>query len=277
MRRLVAIAALLYLAALLPLEAQHGGGHASGGGHSSFSGHSGFSGGGSAGHAFSGSSSGAHAGSNFAPRSFSSSRSFSQQSLNRQSYNRQSFTRQPLNRTGSALGVNSRNFHHAGVNHSTHVHVHTYGLRNNCYGYRCGYGYGYPWLNYGFDPYWWWNSGSSYDQDQQEQIGLANEMNAQSLDEQRMREQADQEFYPRSPAAEQQPERTEAAPATVLVFRDQHKEEIQNYAIVGQTLWNFSAQRTKKIPISDLDVPATTKANDERGVTFRLPGGNEGQ
>ena len=92
-----------------------------------------------------------------------------------------------------------------------------------------------------------------------------------------MREQADQEFYPRSPAAEQQPERTEAAQATVLVFRDQHKEEIQNYAIVGQTLWNFSAQRTKKIPISDLDVPATTKANDERGVTFRLPGGNEGQ
>jgi len=66
-------------------------------------------------------------------------------------------------------------------------------------------------------------------------------------------------------------------PATVLVFRDQHKQEIQNYAIVGQTLWNFSPQHTEKIPLSQIDLPATTKANDERGVDFRLPGANEGQ
>ena len=73
------------------------------------------------------------------------------------------------------------------------------------------------------------------------------------------------------------PERTEAAPATVLVFRDQHKQEVQNYAIVGQTLWNFAPQHTQKIPLSELDLPATTKANDERGVDFRVPGANEGQ
>ena len=30
-------------------------------------------------------------------------------------------------------------------------------------------------------------------------------------------------------------ELNEAAPATVLVFRDEHKQEVQNYAIVGQT------------------------------------------
>jgi hypothetical protein len=66
-------------------------------------------------------------------------------------------------------------------------------------------------------------------------------------------------------------------PATLLVFRDQHTQEVHNYAIIGQTLWSFAPQRTQKIPLSDLDIPATTKANDDRGVTFRLPGGGEGQ
>src|SRR5258708_39103754 len=103
-------------------------------------------------------------------------------------------------------------------------------------------------------------------------------MNAQSLEEQRMRQQGDQDAYASSdPAPAREQERTEAAPATVLVFRDQHKQEVQNYAIVGQTLWSFAPQRTQKIPLSDLDLPATTKANDERGVDFRVPGAHEGQ
>jgi ribosomal 50S subunit-associated protein YjgA (DUF615 family) len=66
-------------------------------------------------------------------------------------------------------------------------------------------------------------------------------------------------------------------PATVLVFRDQHKKEIQNYAIVGQTLWNFSSQHTEKIPLADLDLQATTKANEDQGVTFRVPASGEAQ
>jgi hypothetical protein len=58
---------------------------------------------------------------------------------------------------------------------------------------------------------------------------------------------------------------------TLLVFRDGHTEEIQNYAIVGKTLWVFTEQRAHKIPIIDLDVPATTRANEDRGIDFRLP------
>jgi hypothetical protein len=103
-------------------------------------------------------------------------------------------------------------------------------------------------------------------------------MNQQSLDEQRMRQQDDQDSYARSaPPPPHQEERTVAAPATVLVYRDQRKQEVQNYAIVGQTLWNFAPQHTQKIPLSDLDIPATKKENDERGVDFRLPGTTEGQ
>jgi hypothetical protein len=62
----------------------------------------------------------------------------------------------------------------------------------------------------------------------------------------------------------------------VLVFRDKRKQEVQNYAVVGQTLWIFEPQGTEKIPLAQLDIPATAKANDERGVDFRVPTG-EGQ
>ena len=58
--------------------------------------------------------------------------------------------------------------------------------------------------------------------------------------------------------------------ATLLVFRDGHKQEVTNYAIMGQTLYVFD-QRTRKIPVNDLDLPATIKANDDRGVDFALP------
>ena len=64
--------------------------------------------------------------------------------------------------------------------------------------------------------------------------------------------------------------------ATVLVFRDQHTKEIENYAIVGDTLWEFAPQKTVKIPLSELDIPATIKANQDRGVTFSVPSSDEG-
>jgi hypothetical protein len=59
---------------------------------------------------------------------------------------------------------------------------------------------------------------------------------------------------------------------TELVFRDKHTEEVENYAIVGPTLWILSGQRARKIPLDQLDIPATKKVNDERGVDFQLPG-----
>ena len=64
----------------------------------------------------------------------------------------------------------------------------------------------------------------------------------------------------------------EAAPfdATVLVFRDGHQQEVSNYAIMGQTLYIFDT-RTQKVGLGDLDVPATIKLNDDRGVTFHVP------
>ena len=58
---------------------------------------------------------------------------------------------------------------------------------------------------------------------------------------------------------------------TILVFRDGHRSEMQNYAIVGKTLWVFTEQRAQKIPVSDLDVEATRRVNAERGVEIPFP------
>ena len=58
---------------------------------------------------------------------------------------------------------------------------------------------------------------------------------------------------------------------TVLVFKDGHQLEIANYAIVGSTLYDLRNGARHKIALADLDVAATTKQNDDRGVDFQLP------
>ena len=60
-------------------------------------------------------------------------------------------------------------------------------------------------------------------------------------------------------------------PSTVLVYKDGHQSEIVNYAIVGETLYELSDGRAKKVALAELDLSATEKQNDERGVDFRIP------
>jgi hypothetical protein len=59
---------------------------------------------------------------------------------------------------------------------------------------------------------------------------------------------------------------------TVLVYRDGHAEEVQNYAIVGKTIWIFNEAHAKKVPLSELDLPATKRDNEDRGIDFVVPG-----
>src|SRR5437899_1708084 len=60
-------------------------------------------------------------------------------------------------------------------------------------------------------------------------------------------------------------------PATVIVFRDGHRSEVQSYAIVGSTLWLLSNTRATKVPLADLDLDQTVKANEDRGLNFLVP------
>jgi hypothetical protein len=67
-------------------------------------------------------------------------------------------------------------------------------------------------------------------------------------------------------------------PPAVLVFRDGHSEEISSYSIIGPVIYTkadywSSGSWTRKIQIADLDLPATLKHNQQRGVKFELPSG----
>jgi len=64
-------------------------------------------------------------------------------------------------------------------------------------------------------------------------------------------------------------------PQTVLVFKDGHQVEVANYAIVGSTLYDLSSGHRQKIALSDLDLSATAKQNDDRGIDFQLPTSSE--
>jgi len=256
MRRWLTFAAFLLSISLVPVCAQRSGRGGGGGGHGGFGwaygGFGGHGGGGFSSHGFTGPGlgGGSHiASSHFAPSHLGS-------------------------RVGGGFG--SRGEHFRGRDRGFTRFNSRLG-----YGYPYRYGYGYPYWGY-YDPYWdwWWDSGSSYDQDAEREREIANEMNAQNIEEQeRLREQDQDVYAARRPqtAAVQPTEEAEKEAPTVLVFRDQHQREIQNYAIADGLLWNFTGSRTEKIPLAILDIPATVKANDDRGVEFHLPRPSEGQ
>jgi hypothetical protein len=78
---------------------------------------------------------------------------------------------------------------------------------------------------------------------------------------------------PPPPVRQEQPPTardTKPREPTVLVFRDGHQQEVGNYAIMGQTVYVLD-DRTQKIPLANLDVPATVKANDDQGMEFKVP------
>ncbi len=57
-------------------------------------------------------------------------------------------------------------------------------------------------------------------------------------------------------------------PPLVLVFRDGTRTEIQDFAVVGQTFWDLSVRPIRKFPVSQLNLDASIKANEARGVDF---------
>lgn len=69
---------------------------------------------------------------------------------------------------------------------------------------------------------------------------------------------------------------TKEMPPAVLVYRDGHTEDLTSYSIIGTSIYTKSdywsnGAWTRTIQIADLDIPATLKANRERGVKFELP------
>jgi hypothetical protein len=65
------------------------------------------------------------------------------------------------------------------------------------------------------------------------------------------------------------PSRQEAVrESTTLVFKDKHREEVQNYAVVGNSLWILDETKASKVPLDDLDLDTTKRVNEDRGIDF---------
>ncbi len=183
-------------------------------------------------------------------------------------------------RGGSAIhSASSGAFRGGGFSHGSGIRIRT--AHSNYYR-RGYYGRGYPYYPYGgyypYGYYGWYDDPLAYDPqgDQDSYAGVSYpapypgdnsqggglQRDVQALSGKIDRLQADVE-------ARNRPKDEE--PATALVFRDQHVEEVHNYAIAGGTLWVLNEKAAKKIPLAQLDLPATVKMNDDRGVDFQVP------
>lgn len=69
------------------------------------------------------------------------------------------------------------------------------------------------------------------------------------------------------------PAPAEDQPQTTLVFKDGQRLDVENYAIVGSFLYDLTPGHRRKVAITELDLTATAKENDDRGIDFRLPPG----
>ena len=88
---------------------------------------------------------------------------------------------------------------------------------------------------------------------------------------------SDEDYRTTSQAPSEPPPPPEVAeqPRTILVFKDGRRLEISNYAIAGSTLYNLSDGLARKVALAEIDLPATVKQNDDRGVDFQLPAGTK--
>jgi hypothetical protein len=79
-------------------------------------------------------------------------------------------------------------------------------------------------------------------------------------------------------ASDRRPAKLSEARSTVLVFHDGQREETVSYTIADGFLyeatdyWNTGTW-TKRVSLSSLDLPATLRENQLRGVKFLLPSG----
>jgi len=65
----------------------------------------------------------------------------------------------------------------------------------------------------------------------------------------------------------------DAESAVTLVFKDgRPAEQIHNYMLTRTTLY-VRDERHREIPVDELDLAATAKANREAGVDFEVPAG----
>lgn len=266
MRRVIPVAALSLLLTLAPAAfAQHGGGGHSGGGHVG-----GFSGG------------GFHGGFS-APRSFSGFSGYGARSFGaapRMTWTAPRYSFVPRSGAYSAYrpaygAENRRDWDHRG----------RYRAPYRGYGYG-SYGYGYP---YGYANSWQllpWDLGypdfTGYGDDEGSQAqqaqpsGQAEQAPPPDYDYAAPPDEGYREDYAPAPWQPQPVSSTPLArePQLTLIFRDGHTQAIRNYMLTSSdviVMDDAATGREPRIPLSDLNVPATEQAAQQAGLDFTPP------
>lgn len=104
--------------------------------------------------------------------------------------------------------------------------------------------------------------------EQNEEADLSQRIDRLTDEVESLRAQRESNKSPQPQVNQQKQELEANLPTRTLVFRDGHRSEIHNYAIVGDTLWALTEERAQKIPMSDLDLDATKKTNADQGIEF---------
>ena len=288
MRRVFSVAipgflAILSLALFAPAAlAQHGGGgHGGGGGHAGGfgGGHAGGFGGGGFSHAggFSGSYSGRSFGgsfsrsapapmSSFAPRSYGYSYAPRAGASAYRSPYRSGYQGMRSPNYASSWGVarSGGNNHDRGRDRSR---------------YR-GYGYGYPFLGNSWEVLPWdlgypdfagYDDGEDYGDNYasaQPQDDLGPVYAAPAPDEEPRPAYGD----PYPPASEPASAPVRNEPSFALIFNDGHQQSIRNYALTSNYILVLDDDsRQQRIPLSELNLPATESAAQQAGIDFTPP------
>lgn len=137
--------------------------------------------------------------------------------------------------------------------------------------------YYYPFLGYSDSSY---DAYPAYDSAQDPNVQSA-EVTANMLGQQiqnlsaqvaqmRMDQEAarnEQTQSPETPLAVQT-EQIPPSPPIQLVLRNGQQMQVQDYAVVDGTFWDFTHPVTRKIPISSIDIAASQKATEDSGAEF---------
>ena len=170
----------------------------------------------------------------------------------------------------------------SGMWHGTVHHTHT--GPNLVIGFPTHFRYPYyAYAPFGYySPFAWDWYNSSYDRSNDDNYVMQRQTQ-QQFDQlyqqiQDLRDERDERQYSQAAAPQPipaPPVRAEAkndpSMSVVLVFLDRHIQEVKNYAIANEKVVVFDDHHIKKIPLADIDLAATQKLNDERGVDFQVP------
>lgn len=278
--RLAGLIALASCVALAPAaQAQHGGGHAGGfgGGHAggfggSFGGHS--FGGGFSGHSFGGSVGSFGRSPSFG--SFGSRGNFGSYGSRGYSYGSRMTWRAPARgfatptRPGYGIADRSRN---GGYGRDRYRSAY----RGSGYGYPGNSWYVLPW-ELGYPDFYGYDNGSWVGQSdeaapQQDQSYQDPGYDAAPQGDYRppYGDASAGSWAGRAPAAQSQ---VADEPALTLVFNDGHQQSIRNYALTSNYLLvldDTGAGRAQRIPLSEVNLPATQQAAQSAGLDFTPP------